>query len=186
MKAVFLDRDGVINEYPGHFKYVACREEFRFLPGAKAALEKLSAQGLAIFVVSNQAGVTKGIYDLDELNAITRKMLDGLGPHVKVSGVRYCIHREEDNCSCRKPKPGMIEEIAAEARKGGREIEMAASFFVGDSVRDVEAGRNAGLKTILVFSGRERPENRASWKAAPDFTARDLSEAAEIILRGVR
>jgi len=183
MRAVFLDRDGVINEYPGDADYVKSWEEFRFLPAAKLGLKKLSDRGIAIFVISNQAGVSKGIYSQQILDLITNNMLRQLRDYgADINGVFYCIHRNEDKCCCRKPKTGLIDMAIAKLKKEGKKIELAESFFVGDTVRDMQTGRAAGLKTIMLFSGKEKPENKNHWVSLSDFTARDLLEATEIIL----
>ncbi|MCX5696500.1 MAG: HAD family hydrolase [Candidatus Omnitrophica bacterium] len=184
MKAVFLDRDGVINKYPGDLQYVKSWEEFSFLPGVKSALKKLHQNGFKVFIVSNQAGVSKGIYSQKTLDSITGNMLKYLGgPYI--SGVYYCIHRNEDNCNCRKPKAGLVHLAIADAGQRGVHIDTKKSFFVGDTTRDIQTGRGAGLKTILVFSGKERPENKDSWQEQPDFTARDLAGAVKIILKSI-
>ena len=99
MKAVFLDRDGVINQYPGHFKYVTRWEDFHFLPGVASSLERLTAFGFKIFIISNQAGVGKGLYSKQTLDLITDSMLKGLGKDVKIEGVFYCTHLPDDDCS---------------------------------------------------------------------------------------
>ena len=184
MKAVFLDRDGVINQDPGGSEYVRSWHEFKFLPAVKPALKKLNDSGYALFIISNQAGVAKGLFSRKELDEITLNMLKELGDgHIRISGVYYCTHRTEDNCSCRKPRTGLIEQVISDNIKEGRKIEIPASFFIGDTIRDIQTGKSAGLKTILVFSGKEKPQNRDSWKVPPDFTAADLSEAARIIIR---
>jgi len=181
MKVVFLDRDGVINKYPGDREYVISWKEFRFLPGVKQALRKLSTAGYKIFVISNQAGVIKGVYSQKALDEITQNMMKELtDSNAGLDGVYYCIHRDEDNCNCRKPKTGMIERVLKEhaiTRSALRQ-----SFFVGDTIRDIETGKNAGCRTILVFSGKEKARNKDSWQESPDFTARNLSEAVDIIL----
>lgn len=184
MKAVFLDRDGVINEYPGDYKYVTDWKEFHFLPGAKKAISKLSQAGYLIFVISNQAGVSKGVYPQEKLDIITKNMLSELNKAgARVDGVYYCIHREEDNCPCRKPKTGLIETALEKFGDNNlAEIDFAGSFFIGDTIRDIITGKSAGLKTILVFSGKEKPQNNASWQYIPDYTVQDLSEAANIII----
>ena len=182
MKIVFLDRDGVINQYPGDFKYVTNVDEFRLLTGARQALEKLSAAGFKLFVVSNQAGVSKGIFSQQALDAITERMKQKLGEKVCFSGIYYCTHLSEQECSCRKPKTGLLDMAIAGLRQQGLEVDVANSYFVGDTIIDVETGRKAGLKTILVFSGKEKPENKLKWNVVPDFTAYDLSEAVDIIL----
>lgn len=182
-KAVFLDRDGVINQYPGDAEYVKSWQEFHFLPDIRKALKKLNDNGFKIFIVSNQAGVSKGLYSQESLDLITKNMLDDFKNYqIDICGVYYCVHRTEDNCACRKPKAGLINIAAADLKKTGLAIDFKASYFIGDTIRDIETGRKAGLMTILVFSGKEKPENKDNWQSPPDFTARDLSEAAEIIL----
>jgi D-glycero-D-manno-heptose 1,7-bisphosphate phosphatase len=184
MKAIFLDRDGVINKYPGDFQYVKSRDEFQFLPQAIAALQKLNAAGYKLFVISNQAGVAKKIYSQEELDAITAKMLTGLAnAGVEISGVFYCTHLPDDNCACRKPKAGLVHQAIAELKKLGEEMDINQSYFIGDSEMDVQTGKSVGLKTILVFSGREKPENRKHWKYLPDITAAGLHQAAQMIIK---
>ena len=183
-KVVFLDRDGVINKYPGHFQYVTSWDEFSFLPNVKAALRRLHKEGYKIFVVSNQAGVSKGVYSQKSLDTITENMLEELNKEgAALDGVYYCTHRPEDNCPCRKPKTGLIERAFSQLQSETKDRGRGLAYFVGDSILDMQTGKAAGLKTILVFSGRETPENKDSWSIIPDFTARDLSEAVDIILR---
>jgi len=182
MRAVFLDRDGVINEYPGDFEYVKDWSEFSFIPGAKEAIKKIKEQGYHIFVISNQAGISKGIYPLEKLNQITENMLKELKDSgVCLDGVFYCLHQEKENCSCRKPKSGLIEKALTQFKDSS--LDTAQSYFIGDTIIDIQTGKAANLKTILVFSGKEKPINKDKWKVLPDFTARDLAEAAQIIIQ---
>ena len=184
MRVIFLDRDGVINKYPGDSEYVKSWEEFHFLPKVKSSLKRLTDNGFKIFIVSNQAGISKGIYAQESLDLITQNMLKELSDSgIDVAGVYYCIHRQEDDCSCRKPKTGLIDMAIAKLKDEGLKIQLNNSYFVGDTIRDIETGKNAGLKTILVFSGKEKPENENDWVNLPDFTANDLSEALDIILK---
>lgn len=184
MRAVFLDRDGVINRYPGDADYVKSWSEFNFLPKVKPALKRLNAQGFKIFIISNQAGVSKGIYPQENLDLITNNMLNELKKHnINISGVYYCTHKPDDNCSCRKPKTGLIDIAIAGLKKEGQDIELSRSYFIGDTVRDVETGKAAGLKTILVLSGKEKAQNQDNWQSPPYFTAGDLSEAVDLILQ---
>ena len=177
MKAIFLDRDGVINKYPGDTKYVTSWKEFRFLPNAKKAIALLTGKNYPIFVISNQAGVSKGLYSQDTLNNITSRMLKALEKSgAKVNAVYYCTHRDEDNCSCRKPKAGLVK-LAVQ----GKKINLKDSFFIGDTIRDVHTAKAAGCKSILVFSGAEKPSNRDNWQTYPDFTFKDLYSAAKFI-----
>jgi histidinol-phosphate phosphatase family protein len=183
IRVVFLDRDGVINKYPGDKEYVKSWREFSFLPNVKPALKKLSENGFRLFIVSNQAGVSKGIYPKENLDEITDKMLNELsGDNIDISEVYYCTHRPEDNCSCRKPKTGLLERAAGKLKQQDLKIDFKESYFIGDTILDIETGKGAGLKTILIFSGKEKPENKESWQTTPDFSARDLLEAAELII----
>ena len=130
--------------------------------------------------------MTKGIYSKETLDEITSYMLNELnGSGVKICEVYYCIHRDEDNCACRKPKIGSIEKAIKEYNIPFNIL--SNSFFIGDSTRDIQTGKSASCKTILVFSGKEKPEGqsikgRVPRNIQPDFTAKDLSEAVTIIL----
>ena len=178
--AIFLDRDGVINSYPGDTKYVTSWKEFCFLPRAREAVALLTSKKYPVFVISNQAGVSKGVYSQDTLNDITKRMLKGLEKSgARIDSVYYCTHRNEDNCSCRKPKDGLIK-LATK----GRKIDLKNSFFIGDTVRDVHTAKAAGCKSILVFSGKEKLSNRDNWQARPDFTFKNLHAAAKFIIAG--
>lgn len=182
MKAVFLDRDGVINEYPGDFNYVTNLQEFHLLPGVGEALKKMNSKGYKLFVVSNQAGVSKGIYSQEILDGITSYMLEALkSDGAEISGVYYCTHRDEDECSCRKPKTGLVSKAIDDLKESGVILDIKSSYFIGDTMRDIETGKKAGLKTILVFSGKEKPENKKAWKYVPDFAVADLNAAVHII-----
>lgn len=184
-KAIFLDRDGVINRYPGDKEYVKSWEEFHFLPKVSQALRRLNEAGFKVFVISNQAGVLKGVYTRESLESITENMLKELGKHkVAISGVFYCIHRKEDNCSCRKPKTGLIDSAIKKLASDGYELSLKGSYFIGDTITDMEAGKKSGLKTILVFSGKEKPDNKDNWQVRPDFTSKGLAEAVTIVLGG--
>lgn len=179
VKVVFLDRDGVINKYPGDKKYVTSWKEFRFLPRAKEAIAKLHKNKFKIFVISNQAGVSKGLYSQEALDILTKNMLKGIR---KAGGdierVYYCTHHQEQNCSCRKPKTGLLDL----ARKI-HHVNLKGSFFIGDTIRDVHTARAAGSKAILVLCGREKLKNRKNWEAQPDLVFSNLYRAAEFILK---
>ncbi len=181
MKVVFLDRDGVINQYPGATRYVTSWDEFHFLPGVKKALERLNEAEYKVFIISNQAGVSKRIHSKESLEYITNNMLRELeGSSDNICGVYYCVHRDEDNCSCRKPKTGLLEKAFKEHSIPKNALKY--SFFIGDSFQDIQTGSSFGCKTILVFSGKEKPGNQSDWPIKPDFTAADLSNAVDIIL----
>lgn len=178
MNAIFLDRDGVINRDPGGTRYVTSWKEFKFLPRVKKAISLLNQRNYPIFVISNQAGVSKGIYSQDALNEITRNMLKELQKaNAKVEGVYYCTHRDEDNCSCRKPKDGLVRSAIK-----GRKVNLKRSFFIGDTIRDVKTAKAVGCKSMLVLSGKEKLDNRKGWEVHPDFVFKDLYEAGKFIL----
>jgi len=181
-KVVFLDRDGVINKDPASinkYSYVTKWEEFRFLPGARRAIKKLTEAGYAIYVISNQAGIAKGYFTLQALKDITKKMLREIEESGgKIAGVFYCPHRNEDNCGCRKPKAGLFQK----ALKRG-DINFKDTFFIGDKIMDVQAGRAIGCKTILVLSGKESLKNKKKWQFKQDYVKRDLPDAVNLILR---
>lgn len=177
MKVVFLDRDGVINKYPGNKKYVTSWNDFQFLPCALDALALLRSHGFKVFVVSNQAGVGKGLYSQKALDLLTTNMLKEIRKAGgKVDKVCYCTHRPEEGCSCRKPKPGLI----LSAKKKYR-LNLKNAFFVGDSILDCMTAAAAGIRSILVFSGREKAENKKKWKTRPDFVLGNVFEAALFI-----
>lgn len=180
MKTVFLDRDGVISIFTPD-DYIKSWDEFRFLPRAFAGLKQLAASGYRIVVISNQAGVSKGLFSMESLNDITRRLEETLANEgIKIERFYYCIHSSEENCGCRKPRAGLLYRARAEL--GG--IRLEESFFVGDTETDMQAGKTAGMGTILVLSGKtKKASEAANWKARPDFIAENIEEAAEIIIR---
>lgn len=179
MKIVFLDRDGVINRYPGDKLYVTSLRKFRFLPRAKRAIALLSKVGCKIFVASNQAGVGKGIYTQKTLDSITAKMLEDIErTGGKITKVYYCTHRKEAGCGCRKPKPGLLKKAAEEFK-----FSLKDAYFIGDTMRDVFTAQAARCKSILVLTGKEKIANQKNWEVKPDFVFKDLLAAAKFITR---
>ncbi len=176
-KVIFLDRDGVINK--DRNDYVRSWAEFDFLPNVFAALRRLTELGYKIIIISNQAGVGKGLYTEASLAEMTEKMLERIRRNsATIHAVYYCNHRDEDNCSCRKPKIGLFKQALL-----GKPVNLNEIFFVGDSERDIEAGRNLGCKTILVLSGHTKKEQEvANFKFRPDFVAVDLLDAVESVI----
>ena len=180
MKVVFLDRDGVINEFPGNGNYVTKVKDFHFIPGVREAICKLTESGYKIFVISNQAGVGKGVYSLDKLNRINRHMIKNVekaGGKIRKSF--YCTHRSDAGCDCRKPGIGLLKKALKSLNKTINHAQKA--FFVGDTEGDIRTGHNAGCKTIFVLSGREDRGYMLKWAVKPDHIVKDLNAAVEII-----
>lgn len=149
--AVFIDRDGTLNEECG---YLYRPEECRFIPRAIEAVAQLNAAGYLVIVVTNQSGIARGFYsvaDLERLHDFMARQLNEGG--ARVDGWYYCPHHPDfqaypENCSCRKPMPGMLLRAAAEM-----DIDLASSWIIGDKSADIAAGRAAGCKPILVLTG---------------------------------
>ena len=182
MKLVFLDRDGVINRFPGDGEYVTRVKDFQFLPGALQAIRKLTEHGYTLFVISNQAGVAKGLMTQDKLNRITKKLLVGVErAGGKIEGVYYSIKKNGDGCPYRKPNIGSVQLALKSVGKNMRAAKKA--FFIGDARSDIQTGVNAGCRTIFVLTGKEKKSAVKKWDVSPDYVAKDLSEAAEIILK---
>lgn len=179
MKAIFLDRDGVINKDPGFGDYIKSWKEFKFLQGAIDAIKLLNKNGYEIFVISNQAGVARGLFSKEALNEITVNMLKEIETQGgKIRWVSYCIHASDAGCDCRKPSVGQIKKATK-----GLDIDFKNSYFVGDSRLDVGAGKNAGCKTILLLTGKETPEDAKTWDYKPDFIMNNLKEAVKWVLK---
>jgi len=185
MKVVFLDRDGVINKFPGNGNYVTKVKDFHFLPRALDAIRILTESGYAIFVVSNQAGVGKGVYSRQKLRAINQRMLKEVAANGgRIKEAFYCTHRSDAGCECRKPRLGSVYKAFHSLKKS---IGAArSSFFVGDTEVDIAAGHNAGCKTIFVLSGGQDRRTMRRWKVKPDYIVKDLYEAVGIILKARR
>lgn len=181
MKIVFLDRDGVINKFPGNGNYVTKVKDFHFIPGSLDAIRRLTEGGFTLFVISNQAGVGKGVFSLDKLQRINRRMLEGVEKAGgKITKSFYCTHRSDAGCECRKPGIGLVKEALKSLNK--TIAHAAETFFVGDTEGDIKTGHNAGCKTIFVLSGREdRRYLIRKWKVKPDFIVKDLNAAVDII-----
>ncbi len=180
--AILLDRDGVINiDGPG---YVESWDEFQFCPGALAAIRKLTEAGWEVYVITNQAGIAKGLYSEQRLMDIHwRMMIEIRRAGGRVLGIQFCPHTDEDECRCRKPQVGMLWKAAA---KWG--LDLACSCFVGDSARDIQAGAAVGCTTLWVqthYTDERTQRQREKMVVAPDYEVEDLAEAAEIILADV-
>ncbi len=181
MKAIFIDRDGVINKDPcgwTKYNYVIDWKDFHLLPGALEALRLLNKNDVKVIVVSNQAGVSKGYFSKEKLDEINAKMLDVVNKNGgRIEEVFYCIHKDEDNCNCRKPKTGLLETAARKYN-----IKPKNSYFIGDSEADVVAGNTIGCKTIFVLSGKTSFKDMKKWNTRPDYTFENLLKATQWLL----
>lgn len=174
-KVVFLDRDGVINQKPAKAQYVTRWEDFKFLPKAKEALQLLQKKGYTIFIVSNQAGIARGIVTKEGVDKINNQLLRKLAKlGVVIRGIYICPHGWDEGCFCRKPNPGLFFKAAAEYH-----INLFDSYCLGDDPRDIIAGRAASCKTI--FIGKKVKDFKKSER--PDMACSNLYEAAEKLVR---
>ncbi len=147
-KIVFLDRDGVINKKAEKAKYITKWEEFIFLPKVKEALKILKQKGYDIYIITNQAGVSRRIVTVEQIKTIHQRMIEELQKyHISINGIYMCTHGWDEGCFCRKPKPGLLFKAASE-----NHINLFESHFIGDDLRDVKAGKAANTKTYLVNS----------------------------------
>ena len=150
MKLVILDRDGVINHDSD--QYIKSPEEWKPIPGSLTAIARLNQAGYRVVVATNQSGIGRGLFETDTMIAIHDKMSKALaqvGGHV--DAIFFCPHTNDDNCECRKPKPGMFREIAARFN-----ADLAGVPAIGDSLRDLQAAAAAGAQPVLVLTGKGR------------------------------
>jgi D-glycero-D-manno-heptose 1,7-bisphosphate phosphatase len=176
-RAVFLDRDGVINESPGDGKYVLNSNELKILPGVPEAIRLLNEAGYLVAVISNQRGVARGLMSPDDLQAITHQMISEIGSAgASLAGVFYCTH-DKNQCDCRKPLPGLFHQAEAKL-----DIDLDRSFFVGDTRTDIEAGHAAGCKVFLVLTGKTTQEMIPALHPQPDYVAANLYDVAQTII----
>jgi len=189
-KAVFLDRDGVINAmvYNPDYGIVDSPinpEEFKLLPGVGKAIKRIEEMGFLTLVISNQPGIAKGKLSLKVLEAIDKKMKEELAEFgARLDRIYYCLHHPEaikkeyrKNCPCRKPNPGLLLKAAEELQ-----ISLNSSYMIGDGLTDIQAGERAGCKTILL--GRLKCDLcrlMEDLEVKPDLIASNLARAVKLI-----
>lgn len=177
-KTVFLDRDGTVNE---EVSYLSSIEQLKIIPRAAAAIKLLNDNGFKVIIITNQSGVARNYFSEDSLKQINEHLMAELSKEgATIHGVYYCPHHPDFGCSCRKPNPGNIEKARQE-----HDLDLSHSYMVGDTMRDMETGFNANLRTVLVLTGYGE-EERDKYKddpRQPDFVARDLYEASDWIIR---
>ena len=177
MKLVILDRDGVINEDSDAF--IKSAQEWRAIPGSLEAIARLNSAGFTVAVATNQSGVGRGLFDIDALESIHKRMrseLAALGG--KIDALVFCPCHPDDGCDCRKPKPGMLLEIGERFQ-----VPLEKVPFIGDSRRDLEAAQAAGARAILVRTGKGAQvleQLRQEGKEVECFA--DLSAVADVLV----
>ena len=170
-RAVFLDRDGVLNRKAPEGSYIATLDQFELLPGALEAVAEFGRAGYLVIVVTNQRGVARGLVTLADLECIhDRLRARTLEAGGQIDHIYICPHDYSDNCECRKPHPGMILQAARDYC-----LELADSWVIGDSASDIEAGQRAGCRTICVGT---------NCSAKAHYTVAALEEAVGLVLAG--
>lgn len=176
MRLLILDRDGVINR--DRDDYVKSAAEFEPLPGALPAIARAGRAGWRIVLATNQSGLGRGLFDMDAFTAMQRKLDELLAAEGgRIDAVFYCPHTPEDDCECRKPRTGLLEQIA---RRYG--IELAGVPFIGDTHKDIQAARAAGARPVLVRTGKgRRTETGLAPRDRPEVHD-DLAAAIDALL----
>ncbi|MCL2295397.1 MAG: HAD-IIIA family hydrolase [Spirochaetes bacterium] len=168
---LFLDRDGVINERMPD-AYIYDFNDFKFKKDFLDVFPKIASGFKHIFIVTNQQGIGKGLMTIEELEVVHNKMLDALGTLAKkINRIYFCPHLKDENCQCRKPNPGM----AYMAKNDFPAIDLKKAILIGDRESDVEFGKNAGMKTILINTDNE--------ETSADYSVKDFYEIENIIKR---
>ena len=180
-RAVFLDRDGTICEEMGYLNHIT---RCRVYPFAAAAIRRLNEAGVPVVVLTNQSGVARGFFPEELIDRVHEKIAAELatgGAHV--DAFYHCPHNSADNCNCRKPRPGMLENAMRD-----HNVVVEGSFMVSDRFADLTMVQSRGGHGILVLTGYGRGEyewNRSHWPHQPDFVAEDLSVAVDVILKEI-
>jgi histidinol-phosphate phosphatase family protein len=180
---VFLDRDGVINQDSP--EYIKHPSEFHFIPGSRRAIARLNRHGFDVIVITNQSIIGRNMVTMQTLDLIFDKMYQGIdAAGGRILDIFLCPHTPDAGCDCRKPKPGLIYQA-----KAGYDIDLSRSLFVGDSVKDIQAARNAGCgKAVLVATGNGKQAFQALTDQGepPDYFAENLMAAAHWITQQPR
>lgn len=177
MKLAILDRDGVINHDSD--KYIKNPQEWRPISGSLEAIARLNQAGYHVVLATNQSGVGRGLFEVTTLNAIHDKMhraLSQIGG--RIDAIFFCPHGADANCMCRKPRPGLLEEIARRFN-----VDMRGVPTVGDSLRDLQAAAAVGATPILVLTGKGRKTQEEGGLPAGTQVYADLADAVRSIIR---
>lgn len=179
MKLVILDRDGVINHDSD--EYIKSPEEWKPIPGSVEAISRLHREGYQVVVATNQSGVARGLFDLNALSKIHNKMLEAIRTEGgEIEGIFFCPHAPDDGCRCRKPLPGLFDEIADRLK-----VNLQGVYGVGDSERDVLAVRSVGMRPVLVRTGNgERTLKKSKGRLSGILICDDLAAFADALISG--
>ncbi len=176
--AVFLDRDGTLNQQAPRGEHNTRPEDLKLLPGVADSLRRLAGAGYALVVVSNQSGVEAGAFSRETVEAVNSGLVDLLAAEgVGLDGVYFCPHKRDSTCNCRKPKPGMLLRAAEELG-----LDLSQSWMIGDAARDLEAGKAAGCRVILAYAQSYPGEREAAEAVGPHASCPDLRAAADAVL----
>lgn len=167
--AVFLDRDGTLME---DVDYCGEPSNVHVFPGAPEALRRLKEAGYKLVVITNQSGISRGYFTEEQYRGVEAEVARQLGQDL-IDATYHCPHLPEDKCKCRKPSPEMIVRAADELQ-----LDLSRSFFIGDKQSDIDCGRNAGTRTILLRTGY----GRTAKANTANFVAEDLTEAVDRLL----
>jgi len=174
-KAVFIDRDGTIAK---DVPYCSRPEDFELLPNVAEGIKLLNKHGFKVVVVTNQSGISRGYFTKETLAKIHDKMRRELARFgARLDAIYYCPHHPDDNCECRKPKPRMLFQAASDLN-----IDLGQSYVIGDNNMDIEMGRNAGCKTLIIKPSMGR-SSVGKLDVLADFVVFGLYEAAQLVLQ---
>ncbi|HBE92289.1 MAG TPA: D-glycero-beta-D-manno-heptose-1,7-bisphosphate 7-phosphatase [Gammaproteobacteria bacterium] len=174
MKTIILDRDGVINEDSD--AYIKSVEEWKPIPGALEAIARLCRNDYRIVVATNQSGVARGLFSIDTLNSIHHHMLKEVrNKGGMIEAIFFCPHGPDEDCQCRKPRTGMLREIAVRMK-----IETSGVPVVGDSMRDLQAAHDSGAIPVLVLTGKGRKTSRQLKKKDSPIPSSDVIQYASL------
>jgi histidinol-phosphate phosphatase family protein len=179
-QVIFLDRDGVINE--DREDYVKSWEEFRFIKGVRSSLKRIKQAGIPVVVITNQSAIGRGLVTVADLSALHGRMLAGIKKAGgKILKIYHCPHHPEDHCRCRKPRIGMLKKAAREL-----DLDLKKCLFVGDTLKDIQAGSRVGCRTVLVQTGQGRESLKkiltGKTRVRPDWVCESLPAATPLIL----
>ena len=178
MPFIILDRDGVINY--DSYEYIKSPEEFHEIPGSLEAIARLNQANYRVLVATNQSGVARGLYTVETLKKIHAKLhadLDKVGG--KIEEIFYCVHHPDDDCPCRKPKPGMFHQMEEKY-----DLDFSNTYFIGDTLTDIHVATAVGCKPVLILSEKGEKTLKAHPEVArfPHFLT--LALATDFILAG--